>query len=202
MNRKILLIVIALAVVLLATPLVSAAPVYEKENNTKFETFHVNFVANVMTWLSGEHEFIPSMDNVNRLTINGPESFISYDITVDDKTYYQGVDFTYTGHYEYVFFDVTAWLVIPGIIPPYVWPSESRASQLIVDYEYDFLAASGIEGTIQMRAIANERGWMTINSLAGTGDLQNVQIKATGAGFEEAPLYYATHDGWVTGWPE
>ena len=201
MNRKIIMTAIALALFLLAIPLVSAAPLKEKKND-KFEDFHVDFVANVFTWLSGEHEFSPSMDKVNRLTIDGPETFISYDITVGGNTYHQGVDFIYTGHFEYVFYDVTAWLVIPNVIPPYVWPSESRALHLTVDYEYEFLPASGIEGTIQLRAISNQRGWMTINSLAGTGDLQNVQIKATASGEEVPPLYFATHDGWVTGWPE
>jgi len=203
MKKTVTVIALALlAVAMLATPLVSAVPLKEK-NNDKFESFHVDFLVSAVTFLQGEHNFIPSMDNVNILTIDGPEAFISYDITVGSKTYHMGEDFIYTGHFEYTFYDVTAWLTIPNVLPPYVWPSEYRARHFVVDYMYEFLPASGIEGTIQLRAVANQRGIMYINSLAGTGDLGSVQIKAFVSSEVQLPnsVYFATHDGTVIGWP-
>ena len=206
MKKAVLVIFVALmAVAMLAIPIVSAVPLKEK-NNGKFQTFHVYFKVNAFTFIAGEHDYIPSKDNVNKLTVNGPESFIQYDLTVGSKTYKQGVDFIYTGHFEYIFYDVTAWLTIPGILPAYLWPADGgyRTNHLVVDYMYEFLPASGIDGTVQLRAIKNGSEGMAINSLAGTGDLQNVQIKAVvtsdvaiGGG-----LYEATHDGTVVGWPE
>ena len=145
MNRAVLVIAVALlGAAILATPLVSAVPLKEKSND-KFESFHVDFLVNIVTFLQGEHNFIPSMDNVNILTIDGPEAFISYNITVGSKTYHMGEDFIYMGHFEYTFYDVTAWLTIPNVLPPYVWPSQYRARHFMVDYMYEFLPASGIE---------------------------------------------------------
>ncbi len=70
-----------------------------------------------------------------------------------------------------------------------------------VDYMYDFSAVpGGIEGTLRMQAILTGDGSplaLSINSLAGTGDLQNVMIKATS--HLGTPI---VHDGIVSGWQE
>ena len=94
MNREILLTVLALAFVLLATPFVSAVPGAPK-NNSKFQTWHyekaVNFGLDII--VGGEHVYIPSFEEVNRLVISSDAGFLSYEITVGSNTYYQGVDF-------------------------------------------------------------------------------------------------------------
>ena len=63
---------------------------------------------------------------------------------------------------------------------------------------YDFGEDDGdpntIDGTLEMLAITAVEGVMRISSKRGTGDLQNVQIMATGAGMG--------HDGIVIGWPD
>lgn len=202
MNKKVLVMAVALmAVAMLATPLVGAVPWTYPRNNDKFQTYGVTGTCKFSVWMNGEHEFIPSKDKVNMLIISGDETFITYDITVGSNIYHLGTDFAYTGHFEYIFYDVTAWN--PNL-PPYTWPSEYRAEHMIVDYVFDFSAFSdGIEGTLRLRAESNQGG-LFINSLAGTGDLQNVQIKATilpatplGKG-----IYQIGHAGIVSGWPE
>ena len=206
MKKTVLVIAVTLfAVAMLATPLVTAVPLKEK-NNDKFLPFHVDLVVSGAVFVAGEHNFIPSMDKVNKLTVDGPETFIKYDIKVGSTTYKQNVDFIYTGSFEYVFYDVTAWWIIPGVLDEYDWPAPDgyRARHFTVDYSLEFLPVSGIEGTIQMKAVSASRGWMTINSLSGTGDLQNVQIKAVVSGEGPAAIqgvYWGTHDGTVTGWP-
>ncbi len=202
MKKIILFLIIGLAAILLSSPLVVAVPLQEK-NNEKFQTFHVDFKASVRTWIMGDLVCKPSFEQPNYVTKSGPESFLLYDITVGSKTYHQGIDFVYTGVFTYTFFDVAAWgtYVISGAT--YNWPLEYRERHLVVDYSYDFLPASGIDGSIQLRAVAVGANYgMTINSLSSTGDLQNVQIKATltsqvGTGL----IYTVTHDGYVHGWP-
>jgi len=188
---------------MLAAPLVSAAPAANPKNNEKFETFSVAASFNILTWFAGEKEYIPSMDKVNIYHLSWDETFRTYDISVGSKTYHLNTDFAYSGHVKYTWHDVTAWSTVGGL-PPYVWPSESRSVMAIVDYMYDFSAVSGgLDGTIHMLAIMNSAGkW--INSLEGTGDFQNVQIKAV---IDDSPpnsglTYYLVHHGTVTGWPE
>ena len=196
--------ILALATLLLALPILTAVaqatPLTEK-NNDKFQSFGVTATVNAFTWVSAEHQYIPSMDNVNKLVVNGDETFITYDITIGSNTYKLGEDFTYTGHVEFTYYDVTAWMPLP---PPYMWPSEYRESHTIVDYMFDFSAIpGGIDGTLQMRAMDTPGDIEVINSLAGTGDLQNVQIKATISGSTHVgTIYTITHSGLVSGWPE
>ena len=66
---------------------------------------------------------------------------------------------------------------------------------------YDF--SDGIDGTLQMGYVVN-KGAHNINTLAGTGDLRNVQIKATAWNVLDMDLGVFTffHEGIVSGWPE
>jgi hypothetical protein len=72
-----------------------------------------------------------------------------------------------------------------------------------VDYIYDFSAVpGGIEGTLRMQSEITGDGSplvFSINSLSGTGDLQNVQIKATS--MPQSGTYNFAHNGIVIGWP-
>ncbi|HIJ08655.1 TPA: hypothetical protein HA274_04865, partial [Candidatus Bathyarchaeota archaeon] len=166
MKKTIMIIaVVLLAMAILATPLVSASPIKDR-NNDKFQTFAVSASFNIVSWLTAPHEFIPSEDNVNKYEMNFDEKFITYDITVGSKTYHLGTDFTYAGHVKYTFYDVTAWEALP---PPLMWPDEYRSVQVRVDYVFDFSAVDGgLDGTIHMLAIMNNAGKI-INSLDGTG---------------------------------
>ena len=87
-----------------------------------------------------------------------------------------------------------------------LYPSGSRDANHMVDYTYDFSAfANGIEGTLNMRAVFNPSGGIAIYSLSGTGDLQNVQIKAAQTGTEVSGgglVLTVHHGGYVFGWPE
>jgi hypothetical protein len=162
-------------------------------------------VRNRFVWIHGEHQFIPSKDNVKKLIVSGTELGLppmSCDITVGTNTYQLGTDFTYTGNFNFVFYDVTEWFVVPQEVEEYEWPREFTAEHSTLEYTYEFLPASGIEGTIQMRTVITNSG-MTISSLAGTGDLRHVHIKATNiqddTGF---PIETFHHLGIVSGWPE
>lgn len=80
----------------------------------------------------------------------------------------------------------------------------SNLNNTRVDYMFDFSAIpGGIEGTLTMRAEFNQGG-RSINSLAGTGDLQNVQIKATASNSFNPATFILTisHEGIIHGWPE
>jgi len=106
--------------------------------------------------------------------------------------------FTYNGHLTWTIYAPE----MPLATPPYLTPC--RMITLDVKYSYTFLAASGIEGTINMHAMARGEtiadllgpGDMLITSMQGTGDLKNVNIKATTAGGG------VTHMGIVSGWPD
>ena len=197
--KKIAAIVLVLA--LLATTsiiaLAQATPLTEK-NNDKFQTFEVTGSFSMGTVFLGDHQYIPSAEKPNKLVINNDETMLTYDLTVDGQTYKLGKDFTYSGHVTWTFFD-------PVMTNPY-YPSSYREIHEIVDYTYDFSAVpGGIEGTMNLQAISNAGG-IYINSQSGTGDLQNVQIKAqvTGSSGGQTPPYYILiiyHAGLVSDWP-
>jgi hypothetical protein len=196
-NRKALLTVLALAVVLLATPLVQAIPLEEK-NNDKLQSYHdsgtFNYVAEQM---GAVRTYIPSFDQVNKMVMEMDEVFVAYEIVVGgSKTYHMATDFAYEGHvavtyYDPVFGDDAKTQVL-----------ESRAVDTKVDYMFDFSAIpGGLEGTLNMHAVFTRYGG--ISSLSGTGDLQNVQIQAANLEGSFTPPFYITvnHGGWVVGWP-
>lgn len=204
MNRKILVIpLVLLLAASMAYTSIAQATTYEPKNNEKFDTFNVASSFNIMTWFGGEKEYIPSIDKVNIYHLSWNETFISYCITVDSKTYNLGTDFIYSGHVKYTFHNVSSWVTTGGL-PPYIWPLEKSNTEAVVDYMYDFSAVpGGLDGTIHLRCEMNNAGKF-INSLDGTGDFQNVQIKAT---VDTSPpnqglTYFLLHHGIVSGWPE
>jgi len=192
MNKKVFALVVVLLALSMLTTLVQAKP-YTERNNEKFERFAVSGLPAYEPW-TWDFRYIPSEDNPNVIVASWDEVMTDYVITVGANTYHLDTDFTYTGHAVMTIYDPDPW---PPVIPiPYAW---SEKWHLRVDYMYDFSAgSSGIEGTIEMLAIFNEGG-VSINSLRGTGDLKNVQIKATTV--TAVPPNIA-HEGIVSGWPD
>ena len=203
MKKTYLVIPILLLTVSMAYASIAQATNYEPKNNDKFQTFTVASSFNIMTWFGGDKEYTPTIEKVNIYHLNWDETFISYDITVGSKTYHLGTDFSYSGHVKYTFHDVTEWSTAGGL-PPYIWPSQDRNVQAVVDYTYDFSAIpGGLEGTINLRCVMNNAGKF-INSLDSTVDFQNVQIKAMvgTSPTNQGPTYFLAHQGIVSGWPE
>jgi hypothetical protein len=192
-------VVLILALSMCTIMFAQASPIEDK-NNDKFQAYSDTGTFKFLKIVTADHQYIPSKENVNRLVISYEEAFLSYDITVGSNTYTLGADFTYSGYVEYVFYDVTAWYPISA---PYdmAWPTAFRASSMKVDYMFDF-SGGDIEGTLQVHAVSNAGGFF-INSLVGTGDLQNVQIKATLTGQTSGGgIITVSHAGIVSGWPE
>ena len=202
MNRKIPLIITALSAVLLATPLVSAVPWTYPKNNEKFQEYQAVGTFSVLDMVSGDHEYIPSFEKVNKLIISFDEPHLTHEITVGGNTYQLGTDFLMTDcltiavFYEPVFDD-------PAKLYP-IMPDGYRFEHNLVYWTIDFSAIpGGIEGTLRMQLVATNEENRFINSLAGTGDLKNVQIKATASVSFDPPLTLrALHVGIVSGWPE
>ena len=199
MNRAIVAVPILLLAASMSFVAMAQATNWEVKNNDKFETFSVQATMNfINTVVLGQHEYYPSFDKVNKMIITMDETFITYKITVDGKTYEQGKDFSYTGFGKWVFYD-------PVFSNPALkyYPSEQREVTVFVDYCYDFSAyQGGLDGVIHLRAVSTPSGHMSVNSLSGTEDFQNVQVKAGAWGSYSAPIYSIFHEGIVLGWPE
>ena len=196
--KKTTIVVLALAIIILATPLASAVPLKEK-NNDKFQAFSTIATFSITVKASADREYIPSFDNVNKFIVSYQENMLTYTITVGSNIYYLGTDFAHTGYAVETFFD-----------PVFANPEKTRlvswrAIEIVVDYTFDFSAyPGGIEGTLNMRGVFTQ-GIGFINSLSGTGDLQNVQVKEIGLGESFDPVYKimtVEHAGLVNDWPE
>lgn len=201
MRMMTLLIGVTLIAVLLLTPFAVATPLTEK-NNEKFQSFSVVGTFNfARAYFGGDHYYYPSIDNVKKMVIEFNEQMLTYVITIGGNTYNLGTDFTYTGHATFTYFDPVFTLPAPYTM---LYPTSSRGQyHAIIDYSYAF-STSTIQGTINMQCVVNEGGFY-INSLSGTGDLQNIQIKAQVTGnIYDSTTYMITifHDGLVAGWPE
>jgi len=200
-NRKVTVLFVALmAVAMFATPLASAVP-WAPKNNAKFEEWYDTGTFSLLMFLQSEHTYTPSLEKINKLVMAFEETMSAYEIKVDGNTYTLGVDFTYHGLGK----DTVIGPVFDGPAG-LLYPSGGREGQLVVNYMFDFSAKEGgLDGTLQMRAEFNAGG-MFINSLAGTGDLRNVQIKATQTdegGFNPVTFdVTVVHRGIVSGWPE
>jgi hypothetical protein len=201
MKRKILLTVLALAVVLLATPLVSAVPWTYPKNNEKFEEFGVTYGLDfINTIIPATYAAIAEMDNPNKVVVSYEEVAVSYEIRVgeagpDQRIYTLGDDFEYSGVATLTVFDP----ILP-YNPAYVFLL-GRMAHMRVDYMYDFGDDDeGLDGTINLVALWTGGEYLAkagkITSIKCTGDFQNVQIQA-------APdVGSPTHIGVVSGWPE
>jgi len=195
MNKKILVMAVALLVLSMTlTPFALAKP-WNPRNNEKFQTFSTTLIPNVGNILAAiaNPEYIPSEDNPNKVITSWIEEPMAYyEINVGANTYYLGTHFEYTGVAVYTAIGAP-FTPNPDIFGLLVGSKEAKFR---VDYMYDFSAVpGGIEGTLTMLAITANPGGMHIRSLQGTGDLQNVQIWATGADG-------LGHIGLVSGWPE
>jgi hypothetical protein len=200
-SKKIIsLILICLMVSMSAVTLAKADPLDDK-NNDKFQSYGVTAKFSFTKALqSADYNWIPSQAKTNVMVIEYDEQFMQYDITIGTHTYKLGTDFAYTGHAKYVYFEP----VFGTTYGPY-YPVSYRSQYHVIDYMYDFSAVpGGLEGTLKMRAMfSSNSGEIDINSLAGTDDLQNVQIKATHAGASTVKgITTANHAGYVLGWPE
>ncbi len=199
MYKKLLMVALLLLVLsMMPMGFVQSVPLTEK-NNDKFESFSVIGKSKFSALLNAPHEYIPSIDNANILVITEDEVFLTYDIKIGEKTYKLNEDFAYTGTLKWTFYEP----VLPHPVLGYSWPLTERAIIGKVDYMFDFSAVpGGIEGTIALHA-TNIKGQLHINSLAGTGELQNVQIQAVAAGGSlSAGIVTIIHEGIVFGWPE
>jgi hypothetical protein len=212
MNRKISVLVVLLLSLFMSTVMLAQAVPLKEKNNEKFQTYTVastfNLLQNIFVnypndlTLRADYNYIPSLDNCQKLTISYDEIFSACLITIDGThTYVMGQDFEYTGHVIWTF-------IKPEFNSPLgvLYPSGSSNANHMVDYTYDFSAfPGGIEGTLNMRAVFNPSGGIAIYSLSGTGDLQNVQIKAAQTGTDVSGgglVLTVHHGGYVFGWPE
>jgi hypothetical protein len=200
-NRKLLVAVASLfAISIMLTPLAAAKP-WNLKNNDKFKTFYVEGSFSVAIIDAGDKRYIPSFDNVKMFIQTFEESMATYEITIDEETYtLADGDFTYSGHAKFVYYN-------PVFANPEKTIVESSSHTIdFVDYMYDFGDdGNGPDGTIKMRYVFN-KGANNIFSLAGTGDLRNVNIKAN-AWFTldyltMPPTMNIFHEGIVSGWPE
>ena len=193
--KKFAVILPFLLLILMAITPFALARNLELKNNDKFEVFQVDLATNLG---DVNMKVIGPEDSPNKIVFSKVEELTLYEITVGTKTYSLAEGhFTYTGFIVYTVWDPVLPVATPFIMTP------GRMVHFDVKYMYTFLSASGIEGTIEMHAIAQGEtladvftpGTMIITSQQGTGDLQNVNIKAT-AGATHG------HEGIVSGWPE
>jgi hypothetical protein len=202
MNKIFSVSVGVIILLMAATPLVMAQP-WEPKNNPKFETFYVNQQSSLAPYLAAlaNAKYIPAEENPNLLII-GPyedQQIASGTINVGDNTYVEGIDYEYTGMSTY-----QVWRPTGDFFA--VYPL-GDLMMFKVEYMYDFEDdGEGIDGTIRMRAtwLSDDffsfvtPGSFKITSLEGTGDLQNVNIKATNT----VASVGSAHLGIVIGWPE
>jgi hypothetical protein len=200
MNRKMILAPLIILLMLLSVPslMTSEAKVWTEKNNDKFQTFYSAGKINAGTAIgSAERIYVPSFDNVEKMISIWSESFISFEIKVGEKTYKLHTDFEASGSSEHIYWDP----VFGASDINKVFPVASRASHTGGKYTFDFLQASGLEGSFSIQTIVNEGNHRT-TSLSGTGDFRNVQIQATVSQIQARPFLTILNDGLVIGWPE
>jgi hypothetical protein len=214
-NRKILLTVLALATVLLATPLVSAVPWTYPKNNDKFELFGTTIAFDYSRIVAANYAATAGLGagDANKITVIVDELALpSYQIRIgegaDQKVYnlYDPAtntgDFTYSGVEKIVTYDPVLPYVFDPTNPFATILVQGSKQHFRVDYVYDFSAVpGGLDGTITMLALVTGNSLvfsgdrsMSIVSVKGTGDFANVQIHATSTA--------TGHEGNVFGWPE
>jgi hypothetical protein len=198
MNKKVFVI----AALLLALPVLTAmahATPWTERNNDKFQTYEATGTFSILDFLTAERQYIPSFDEVNKMIVSWEGPHLTHQIMVGGNTYQLGTDFLYTDGltieaiYDPVFSD-----------PAKLMPDDYRARNIRVYWTYDFSAfPGGIEGTLRMQLVAPDEKNRFVNSLSGTGDLENVQIKATAStSFTPPTTLNSLHVGIVSGWPE
>ena len=203
MNRKMIFapLIILLMLFAVAPALATQPKVWDLKNNDKFETFTVKIKSSSSASIGGDWQYIPSQEDPEKIVVSWNEVITLLEITIDGVHVYKiGTDFTYTGRATIVLYDPVINPPTPPVVVYSLIPN-ARMVHMKIDYTYDFSAVpEGLEGTLRMQAILTGDGSplaLSINSLSGTGDLQNVMIKATS--ISGSPII---HTGIVSGWPE
>jgi hypothetical protein len=164
MNRKLILAPLIVSLMLLAVaPVMASQPKsWTEKNNDKFETFQVLGRGSFSAALTGDWEYIPSLEKCNKVVVSWDEVFTAMQIMVDGHTYVMGADFTYKGRDTMIFYDP----VFPSPPPVIPFLITGRMMHSQIDYEYTFNTAS-IKGTLRMQAI-----------IAGQGDVLSYSISS------------------------
>ena len=185
MNKKILVIVTILAISLMLTPLTLAKPGAEKNNEDTFLTLYVFFSSTVSY---GGGKFNPQYVGARTSTIIWLETADVCDITIDGtKTYSLTTDFDYEG-------TITMFMNNAD---------DQTFANVKIEYSYIFKSASGIDGTLNMRAVG--KTWWDIDgqhydvTIRGQGTDQLEGVKLMGMGMEG--VGGIVHEGTVTNWP-
>jgi hypothetical protein len=76
--------------------------------------------------IDSPHAYIPSTENANQLIITLDKVFLTYEITVGDKTYKLNEDFTYSGKEKMPYFKPVFNDTILGL----KWPSQYKSIQV------------------------------------------------------------------------
>jgi len=165
-----------------------AKPWENPKDNEKFQSFHVTLIGSLEPILNAQTDYKPTEENPNVIVQTWGNNLVYNEIVIGDKHYFMGVDFEYEQE-----------CVHTAIGAPFAYMYGlyfgSKSNHMIIEYKYDFSAVpEGIDGTLEMLMV-DSNGIISIRSLRGTGDLQNVQIMAT------TPTL-GSHDGIVIGWPE
>ena len=185
MNKKVLVIAVALmAVAMLATPFALAKPWDKPKNNEKFQSYHVTLGGSIVDSVK---EYKPNEDNPNVIVQRWGNNIVDYEIIIGEEHHYKlGVDFEYD--------QKCVWIAVGAPFIPYLGILMGSESNLwIITYEFDFSAVpGGIDGILKMLFVYKD-GETSIRSLWGTRDLRNVHISATAV--------LGTHEGTVIGWP-
>ena len=203
MKRKMMLVPLILILLLVSVaPVIATQPkVWDEKNNEKFETFTALVISKSSASAGGDWQYIPSQENPEKIVVGWNEVITSLEIIIDGVHNYKiDTDFAYSGRATVTVYDP---VINPPPVPTVVYAlfRTARMVHMQVDYIYDFSAVSGgLEGTLRMQAMLTGDGSsmsLCINSLSGTGDFQNVMIKAT-----STPGTPIVHNGIVSGWPE
>lgn len=202
LKRKCLALFVAILLFSMLTTQLAMASSYEEKNNPKFKTFEVNQRQSLIPYFAAlsNPTYIQSEDKPLRLII-GPyeDQIIECSIKVDGIEYIEGVDFDYFGSSTYEVWRPTGESFM-GIYPL------GDLMLFKVEYTYDFGEdGQGIDGKINMLAtwLSDDffsfisPGSFKITSIDGTGDLQNVNIKATNG----LAAVGSAHVGTLIGWP-
>jgi len=193
MNKKIMVLTITvLTLIMFTTPLIGAVEA-RRSRCCDWEDFTVNLTTAL------DPAAMKIEDKGYKIVLSWPETMTAYSINVDGKVYTLNNDFIYKGFARF-----TAWKPT-GEVSPIGFPV-GEYMEFEVWYMYDFSAVfGGIDGKLKMHALSKindaadmgTAGMMKINSVWGTGDLRNVNIRATNGGPGNP-----SHVGKVCGWPD
>ena len=198
MKRKFVVFASLLMMLPIITTNFAYANPWVEKNNEKFETFYSAGKFNAFAVVgSADRIYVPSFDNVEKIILTWSENYLTYEIKVGGKTYNLITEFVVSGITEQVYWDP----VFGASDINKIHPVSSRATHTTNDCTFNFLPASGLEGSFTIRTIVREGNHRT-TSLSGTGDFKNVQIQAEVSQIPALPFVTIFNNGLVIGWPE